>query len=126
MGEIPAVGVGAATEPATRKHKTGLDVDGVEEEPLPGAASGYTIPKKKKKKKKKKETAAKPSDRDPDPAGAWNGRPERGPEPVVFERGMTFLTAKALGFVMATVPTEEYTAVIFGLEVRATTLTVAV
>ena len=73
MGEIPAVGVGTATEPATRKHKTGLDVDGVEEEPLPGAASGYTIPKKKKKKKK--ETAAKPSD--PDPC-AWNGRPERG------------------------------------------------
>ena len=72
MGEIPAVGVGAATEPATRKHKTGLDVDGVEEEPSTGAASVYTIPRRKKMKAK---TAAKPPDPD---SAAWDGRPERG------------------------------------------------
>ena len=119
VGEIPAVGVGMDAEPVTRKHETGLDVDGVEEESSTGATSGYTIPRKKKMKA---ETAAKPSDPD---SVAWNGRPERGSGPVMFEHGMTFVTAKAPGFDVASVPTERYTVVVSGLEVRAVTPTVA-
>ena len=99
-GEIPAVDVGTAAEPDTRKHKNGLGVDGVDEEPSTGAASVYTIPKKKDKPA---ETAAKPSD----PVSvAWNGHRVRESGPVTFENGLTFLTVKALGTPMADVPTE--------------------
>jgi len=99
-GEIPAVDVGTAAEPDTRKHKNGLGVDGVDEEPSTGAASVYTIPKKKDKQA---ETAAKPSD----PVSvAWNGHRVRESGPVTFENGLTFLTVKALGTPMADVPTE--------------------
>ena len=59
-----------AAEPVTRKHETGLDVDGVEEESSTGAASVYTTPRRKKMKAK---TAAKPSDPD---SAAWDGRPD--------------------------------------------------
>ena len=115
MGEIPAVGVGTAAEPATRKHKNEqneLGVDGVDEESSPGAAPGYTIPKRAKTAK----TAEKPSDPD---SAACTGRREWRSRPDEFEDGIPLETSEALGIVTVKVPKEGRTVVVSGLDIHS-------
>jgi len=113
-GEKPPVDVSAAAEPATRKHKNEqnkLGVDGVDEESSPGAAPGYTIPKRAK-------TAEKPSDSD---SAARTGHREREwrSRPDEFEDGIPLETSEALGIVTVKVPKEGRTVVVSGLDIHS-------
>jgi len=120
-GEIRAVDVGTAAEPATRKHKNeqnNLGVDGVDEEPSPGAAPGY---KKIPKKAKTAKTAA-----DSDSAACTVRREWRSiPDEFEFEDGIPLETSEALGIVTVKVPKEGRTVVISGLDIHTVSQLVA-